>query len=101
LLRFLAAQRGLQLHDSDFSVVEKLLPDWLTPGAAEALAVKAYRAHRIGQESAVAALLACLEGYRPPVSRDILEFQMRIAIAEASDPSFVPPSFRMLGGGTQ
>ena len=101
LLRFLAGQRGLQLHDSDFSVLEKVLPDWLTPGAAEALAVKAYRAHRTGQKTPVEALLICLDGYRPPVSRDILAFQMQIAIAEASDPSFVPPSFRMLGGGTQ
>ncbi len=100
MLRFLSSQRGLQLQDSDFAALEKSLPDWLTPGAAEALAVKAYRAFRTEKKSAVDAVQSCLQGYRPPVSRDILAFQMRIAIAEASDPSFVPPVFRDLGGST-
>jgi hypothetical protein len=101
LLRFLANQRGLELKDSDFPALEKHLPDWLTPGAAEALAVKAYRAYRTQQKSAVAAVQSCLEGYRPPVAREILAFQMQIAIAEASDPSFIPPTFQSLGGGAK
>jgi len=101
LLRFLAKQRGLELHDADFSPLEELLPDWLTPGAAEALAVKAYRLKRTKDKSAVYSVQACLEGYQPPVSRDILAFQMRLAIAETSDPSFVPATFKTLGGGSQ
>ncbi len=101
LLQFLCRQRGLDLMDTDFSSLEPLLPDWLTPGAAEALAVKAYRTQRTQKTSAVAALQACLEGYRPPVAREILAFQMQIAIAEASDPAFVPLSFKALGDGAQ
>jgi hypothetical protein len=101
LIRFLAQQRGLYLKDSDFPTLEKSLPDWLTPGAAEALTVNAYRAHRTQGLSAVESLQSCLAGYRPPVAREILAFQMQIAIAEASDPSFVPATFQKLGGGTQ
>lgn len=73
------------------------LPTLLTPGAAEALAVKVYRRHRTEQLDPLAALAACLEGYQAPVPRDVLEFQMRIAIREATDMSFVPPSLRSLG----
>jgi hypothetical protein len=101
LLRFLSKLRGLELTAADFPKLEKLLPDWLTPGAAEALAVKAYRAKQTQKKSAVDALLCCLEGYQPPVAREILAFQMQLAIAETSDPSFVPATFKTLGGGTQ
>jgi hypothetical protein len=33
------------------------------------------------------------------VPPDVLEFQMRIAIREATDMAFVPESLRHLGGG--
>ena len=94
-------QRGLALSDADYAAVETLMPDWLTPGAAEVLAVKAFRATRTLNKSAAEALRYCLEGYRPPVAREILEFQIRLAIAEASDPSFVPVNFKALGEGRQ
>ena len=41
-------------------------------------------------------LAACLEGYQPPVAPDVLDFQMRIAIREATDTQFVPPALRPL-----
>ena len=69
----------------------------LTPGAAEALSVKVYRRVRTANESAAIALAACLDGYQPPVAPEILEFQMRIAIREATDMQFVPESLRALG----
>jgi hypothetical protein len=65
----------------------------LTPGAAEALVVKAYRRSRTENVGADAALEACLIGYQNPVPADVLEFQMRIAIREATDLAFVPPAF--------
>jgi SpoVK/Ycf46/Vps4 family AAA+-type ATPase len=99
LIAFLLKKQGLELGEADFAALEPMLPDWLTPGAAEALAVKAYRAKKTQQKTTVEAVQACLEGYRPPVAREILEFQMRIAIAEASDPSFIPTCFQSLGGG--
>lgn len=70
------------------------LPLLLTPGAAEALAVKVYRLSRTGPMPPIEALARCLEGYQPPVPRDVLEFQMRIAIREATDLKFVPESLR-------
>ena len=35
-------------------------------------------------------------GYQNPVPADVLEFQMRIAIREATDLGFVPPAFRAM-----
>lgn len=70
------------------------LPLLLTPGAAEALAVKVYRLSRTGPMAPLEALAQCLDGYQPPVPRDVLEFQMRIAIREATDLKFVPESLR-------
>lgn len=75
------------------------LPTLLTPGAAEALAVKVYRQTRTAGQATLEALGACLVGYQPPVPADVLEFQMRIAIREATDMAFVPESLRHLGGG--
>ena len=68
----------------------------LTPGAAEALAVKVYRQVRTAEQTPIAALEACLQGYQPPVSPAVLEHQMRIAIREAIDMHFVPESLRHL-----
>lgn len=73
------------------------LPLLLTPGAAEALAVKVYRQVRTSGQPALEALSASLRGYQPPVPMDVLEFQMRIAIREATDMQFVPESLRPLG----
>lgn len=75
------------------------LPLLLTPGAAEALAVKVYRQSRTSQSAPVDALAACLQGYQPPVPPDVLELQMRLAIREATDMQFVPESLRHLGSG--
>ena len=69
------------------------MPTLLTPGAAEALVVKAYRHARTAERAARRALEACLVGYQNPVPADVLEFQMRIAIREATDLAFVPPRF--------
>ncbi|MBA3937664.1 MAG: hypothetical protein H0X38_09390, partial [Planctomycetes bacterium] len=64
------------------------------PGAAEAIAVKAYRLARTANLGAAAALRACLDGYRSPIPAAIMEFQIGLAIAEASDPEFVPVALR-------
>lgn len=76
------------------------LPVLLTPGAAEAIAVKAYRLSRTGPMAPLEALQACLQGYQAPVPPDVLEFQMRIAIREATDLQFVPASLRHLAAGS-
>jgi len=94
LIGALAKRYGLQLADADLAGLESRMPLLLTPGAAEALVVKAYRRVRTENLQASAALEACLVGYQNPVPADVLEFQMRIAIREATDLAFVPPAFR-------
>jgi hypothetical protein len=66
----------------------------LTPGAAEVLVMKAYRVARTQNVSGGAALSDCLTGYQNPVPADVLEKQIRLAVREASDLSFVPDSLR-------
>ena len=75
------------------------LPTLLTPGAAEALAVKAYRLVRTDDLSPLDALARCLIGYQPPVPPDTMAFQMRIAIREATDIGFVPEALRHYAEG--
>ena len=38
--------------------------------------------------------------YQNPVPADVLDFQMRIAVREATDLSFVPPAFRSLAASS-
>jgi hypothetical protein len=94
LVAALAKRYGLTLDARVLKSLEARMPTLLTPGAAEALVVKAYRRSRTESLSAEAALLACLEGYQNPVPADVLEFQMRIAVREATDLAFVPAVFR-------
>ncbi len=90
----LAKRYGLELSPEDLKRLEPKMPTLLTPGAAEALVVKAYRHARTQNVPGGAALEASLVGYQNPVPADVLEFQMRIAIREATDLNFVPPAFR-------
>jgi len=94
LIATLAKRYGLTLTDTDLAELTPRMPTLVTPGAAEALVVKAYRHSRTQNTSAAAALKACLADYQNPVPADVLEFQMRIAIREATDLAFVPPQFR-------
>jgi hypothetical protein len=97
LIGLLAKRYGLELTAEDLTRLEPRMPTLLTPGAAEALVVKAYRHSRTQNVPGGAALEASLVGYQNPVPADVLEFQMRIAIREATDLNFVPPAFRALG----
>jgi ATPase family associated with various cellular activities (AAA) len=94
LLRALCKRRGLILSDEEAAQVEPLVPHLLTPGAAEAIAVKAYRLSRTAGQNAGDALRACLQGYQNPIPAATLAYQMELAIAEASDPEFVPAELR-------
>lgn len=72
------------------------LPTLLTPGAAEALVMKAYRAVRTDRVSAATAIKQCLASYQNPVPHSVLEAQMRLAVREATDLSFVPEAMQYL-----
>jgi hypothetical protein len=106
LIRALCQKRGICLQDSDFASLERLIPLLLTPGAAETLAVKIYRLVRTSGSSPLDAVRTCLTDYQNPVPPETIEFQVRLAVREASDLEFVPAGFRtpsnppMLGGGS-
>ncbi|QKE65054.1 ATP-binding protein [Aquipseudomonas campi] len=94
LLKALLKRFDLKLEQAE--LVKLDLPLLLTPGAAEALAVKIYRQVRTSKLSALAALKQCLQGYQPPVSEQVLRQQMILAIREATDVAFVPETLRHL-----
>jgi hypothetical protein len=94
LLQALCKKRGLALEDVLLKQLRDRLPLWLTPGAAEALAVKLYRQVRTTGQNAGLALADCLQDYQMPVPRAVLEQQIELARQEASDLEFIPPAFR-------
>jgi len=71
------------------------MPLLLTPGAAEALVVKIYRQVKTSNLTALEGLAGCLADYQNPVPWDTLQFQIRIAVAEASDSSSDLASFQL------
>lgn len=94
LLRALCKRMGLAIPEEAYAGLEARIPEMLTPGAAEALAVKAYRLSRTKGLGPVEALAACLEGYQLPVPRDVMDFQIGLAVREATDLEFVPEKLR-------
>ncbi len=96
LIAALARRYELTIEPEELRQLETKLPLMLTPGAAEALVVKAYRFARTGNISGGAALARALEDYQNPLPEDVLEKQMRMAVREATDLSFVPESLRHL-----
>jgi len=94
LIRTLCHRRNVEIPDDQCPGLTPLLPILLTPGAAEALAVKVYRGTRTEQLSPADALRACLTDYQSPVPPEVMHFQIELAIHEASDLEFVPDSLR-------
>lgn len=94
LLRMLLKKRGIDLSVDKFATLESLMPLLLTPGAAEALAVKIYRLVRTSNPVIDQVLLSALRDYQNPIPPDIMRFQIDLAVAEASDLDFVPALFR-------
>ncbi len=94
LLRVLAKRLDLEIPETEFPALRDLLPTLLTPGAAETLAIKLYRTVQTGGAPLSEVLRTVLAGYRSPVAREIMDFQIGLAVAEASDAEFVPEAFR-------
>jgi hypothetical protein len=86
----LARRFGLELRQEEINELQLPLPQLLTPGAAEALVVKAYRMARTEKVSPAQALARSLQGYQSAIPLDVLELQIRLAIREATDLAFVP-----------
>ena len=96
LLSALLARMDLAVPAADLAPLGP--PVLLTPGAAEALAVKAYRLSRTAGLAPLDAVARCLVGYQGPVPPDVMALQMRLAVREATDLAFVPEPFRHLAG---
>lgn len=94
LIRALAKRRGVALDEILPEPFRTAIPDLLTPGAAEALSVKLYRALKTGSATPDEALAAALRDYQPPVPLTVIHEQIALAVAEATDLSFVPERFR-------
>jgi hypothetical protein len=97
LIAALARRYELTVSEEEIRAFGSRVPMMLTPGAAEAMVVKAYRLVRTQATDGASALARCLDGYQNPVPRDVLEEQMRLAVREATDLAFVPESLRYLG----
>lgn len=94
LLSMLCRKRGLDFSPSTFQELQASIPALLTPGAAEALAVKIYRLVRTNSGTLDEVLRKCLLDYQNPVPADVMSFQIKLAVCEASDLDFVPLPFR-------
>lgn len=119
LIKALCKRRGMVFADGELESLRDKMPLWLTPGAAEALAVKVYRRVATGGESgrvakgqsgkveegsgaitvitAIQALRETLEDYQNPVPREVMAFQIGLAVRESSDLDFVPEKLRGVG----
>ncbi len=94
LIQFIFRRRNFNIPNNLAAKWRHLIPRYLTPGAVEALAAKAYRLKHSQNISVEKALSECLRDYQNPVAQDTLDFQIRLALAEATDREFVPTEFR-------
>jgi hypothetical protein len=90
----LAGKRGLAIPESSFASLEPCIPSLLTPGAAEALVMRVYRKVRTSDSTVDAVLRESLAEYQNPIAPEVMEFQIRTAVNEASALEFVPAMFR-------
>lgn len=96
LLRALCGRRGLSLPEELPAKLLSVIPDLLTPGAADALSVRAYRLARTQNLEPLVALEETLRESLPPIDAVQMERQIRLAVAEASERAFVPERFRLI-----
>ncbi|MEM6279113.1 MAG: AAA family ATPase [Verrucomicrobiota bacterium] len=94
LIRALGKKHDLDLPKKCPGEILPLIPALVTPGAAESLAIKVYRLVKTKQISAVDALLDSLDEYQNPIPQEVMDFQIGLAVREASDLDFVPENFR-------
>lgn len=94
LLLALCRRQQVELTEPERVEIEPLMPLLLTPGAAEALAIKIYRLVKVTGQTPLQAIQQCLESYQPPIAPEIMAFQIDLAVRESSDLDFVPALFR-------
>lgn len=95
LIRALGKKHRLDLPKDCPPQIEKLVPKLVTPGAAESIAIKVYRLVKTKGVDSVEALRDCLDEYQNPIAGEVMDFQIGLAVREASDLDFVPEEFRV------
>ncbi|HEX5761034.1 MAG TPA: ATP-binding protein [Thermoanaerobaculia bacterium] len=98
LIRALCKRYGVAIEESAYARLQPKIPELLTPAAAETLAFRTYRTVRTDDVAPLEALERQLAAWRNPVPRETLEFQIALAVQEASDLELVPEAFRGLRG---
>ena len=99
-----ALMRNADLNPGDLSDLLPLMPDWLTPGAADAITKDVYTdladLDTSSPEPAVIkeALKKRLETYHAPISREQMQFQITLSVNEASCLDLIPEAFRKFKG---
>ncbi|MBI4023872.1 MAG: AAA family ATPase [Verrucomicrobia bacterium] len=101
LIRALCCRNGVPVAPADFEPLKSLIPNFLTPGAVDVIALKAYRHAKTQPMPVTDVLREILREYRPPVPMEDMEFQIRIALNETSDWDFVPEAFKQHQPKTQ
>jgi len=93
-IRALAKKQGMSLPKAMPKGLDKMIPEMVTPGAAESLAVRMYRLVKTKKMKPLEALKASLVDYQSPVPEEVMRFQIAIAARETTDIEYVPQKYR-------
>lgn len=94
LIRALLKRNDLTLSDEDALALQDKSPLLMTAGAAEALAAKVMRVQVTSERKTSEILSEMLEDYQPSVPMEVIEFQIDLAVKEATDIELVPEFFQ-------
>ncbi len=94
LLKALCGKLNLILTSEEWEPLKIHLPEILTAGGAEALAVKANRLVKAENLSPAEAIKQVLETASPPIPIETLTSQMRLALDESTESGFISEAVR-------
>jgi hypothetical protein len=94
LIRALLKRNELTLSDEEALALQDKSPLLMTAGAAEALAAKVMRVQVTSERKTSEILSEMLENYQPSVPMEVIEFQIDLAVNEATDIELVPEFFQ-------
>ena len=94
LIRALLKRNDLTLSDEEALALQDKSPLLMTAGAAEALAAKVMRVEVTSDRKTSEILAEMLEDYQPSVPMEVIDFQIDLAVKEATDIELVPEFFQ-------
>ena len=94
LIRALLKRNDLTLSDEEALALQDKSPLLMTAGAAEALAAKVMRVQVTSDRKTSEILAEMLEDYQPSVPMEVIDFQIDLAVKEATDIELVPEFFQ-------